>query len=77
MSKESMLTSGIVVSIAMIVLFVVGSVMRSQIEASIGADAYQFYYVAASVAAAIIVPIWMMIATRGDDDFRDDGSMCP
>jgi hypothetical protein len=40
MSKESMLTSGIVVSIAMIVLFVVGSVMRSQIEASIGADAY-------------------------------------
>jgi hypothetical protein len=75
MSKDTMLTGGIVVSIAIILMFVVASVLRSQIEASIGADAYRFYYMAASVMAATIAPAWMMFATSGDDGSRDDGSM--
>jgi hypothetical protein len=52
MSKESMLNSGIIVSIAIIVLFVVANVLGAQIEARIGADAFSFYYTCAAVAFA-------------------------
>jgi hypothetical protein len=53
---------GIVVSIAIIVLFVAANLLRSQIEGRIGVDAFAFYRMCAAVAAGVVMPAWMLIA---------------